>query len=70
MKPAVDRLEHELGDSAILVRLDVQSDLGATLKEEYEIPLIPTFLIFDLMGNEFIRMHKVPEYEEIREMFP
>tara|TARA_B110000438_G_C15633434_1_gene572032 strand:+ start:669 stop:881 length:213 start_codon:yes stop_codon:yes gene_type:complete len=65
MKPAVDRLEDKLEGTWVIVRLDVQSDLGAILKEEYKATLVPTFLVFDVKGEELMRVNRVPTYQEL-----
>ena len=64
MKPAVDRLEKELSWKVTIVRLDVMSDLGNDLKNEYEVPIIPTFIFFE-KGKEIRRIHRVPTYQEL-----
>ena len=65
MKPAVDRLEDKLEGTWVIVRLDVQSDLGAILKEEYKATLVPTFLVFDVKGEELMRVNRIPTYQEL-----
>jgi hypothetical protein len=65
MKPAVDRLEYKIKGTWVIVRLDVQSDLGAVLKEEYKATLVPTFLVFDAKGEELMRVNRVPTYQEL-----
>lgn len=65
MKPAVDRLEDKLEGTWVIVRLDVQSDLGAILKEEYKATLVPTFLVFDVKGEELMRVNRTPTYQEL-----
>jgi hypothetical protein len=65
MKSAVDRLEYKIKGTWMIVRLDVQSDLGAVLKEEYKATLVPTFLVFDAKGEELMRVNRVPTYQEL-----
>ena len=65
MKSAVDRLEYKIKGTWVIVRLDVQSDLGAVLKEEYKATLVPTFLVFDAKGEELMRVNRVPTYQEL-----
>ena len=50
MKPAVDRLEVQLGQKLIFVRLEVQSRVGKILYDKYDGKLVPTFIIFDQSG--------------------
>ena len=65
MKSAVDRLEDKFKGTWVIVRLDVQSDLGAILKEEYKATLVPTFLVFDTKGVELMRVNRMPTYQEL-----
>ena len=51
MKPAVDRLETQLGHKLIFVRLEVQSQVGKALYSKYDAKLVPTFIIFDQSGS-------------------
>ena len=52
MKPAVDRLENELGDKLVVRRVDIQSDEGRQLVKQYPIEFTPTFIFFDVTGRE------------------
>tara|TARA_Y100001970_G_scaffold166608_2_gene203809 strand:- start:18420 stop:18629 length:210 start_codon:yes stop_codon:yes gene_type:complete len=69
MKPAVDRLEKKLSGEVTIIRLDVMSDLGNDLKNEYEVPVIPTFIFFE-KSKETTRIHRVPTYEELISLSP
>jgi thiol-disulfide isomerase/thioredoxin len=55
MKPAVDRLEKELGDKLVVRRVDIQSDGGRQLMERYRVEFTPTFILFDAAGQELWR---------------
>jgi hypothetical protein len=52
MKPAVDRLEAELRGKLVVRRVDIQSDEGRQLVEQYRIEFTPTFILFDAAGKE------------------
>ena len=52
MKPAVDRLENELRDKLVVRRVDIQSNEGRHLVEQYEIEFTPAFIFFDAAGKE------------------
>ena len=55
MKPAVDRLENELKENLLFIRLDISSELGADVRTKYHVGLVPSFIVFDGMGNEIWR---------------
>ena len=68
MKPAVDRLETQLSQKLIFVRLEVQSHVGRALYSKYDAKLVPTFIIFDQSGSIQYRTNGVPEYDSINSM--
>ena len=65
MKPAVDRLEHELRNEYLILRIDAHSALGKTLRNEYATGSVPSFLLFGNAGEEIYRSHNVPNLEII-----
>jgi thiol-disulfide isomerase/thioredoxin len=52
LKPAVDRLEKELQEKLVVRRVDIQSDEGRQLVEQYRVEFTPTFILFDAAGKE------------------
>ena len=68
MKPAVDRLEVQLGQKLIFVRLEVQSHVGKILYSKYDGKLVPTFIIFDQSGAIRYRTNGVPDHALINSM--
>ena len=68
MKPAVDRLEATLEDQAVLLRLNILDQVGKDFRKEYELDLVPSFVVFDKFGNEAFREKlQIPEASEILE---
>jgi thioredoxin-related protein len=62
----VDRLEVELTDHFLVIRLDVLSDVGKYVRQKYHGGVVPTFIVFDKGGNEVWRHSgSVPELETI-----
>jgi hypothetical protein len=62
----VDRLEVELTDHFLVIRLDVLSDVGKYVRQKYQGGVVPTFIVFDKAGNEVWRHSgSVPELETI-----
>jgi thioredoxin-related protein len=51
VKPAVSRLEKELGSQASVVRLDLLSSIGRAAGGQFGIRAVPTFLLLDGQGN-------------------
>ena len=62
----MDRLEVELTDHFLVIRLDVLSDVGKYVRQKYKRGVVPTFIVFDTGGNEVWRHSgSVPELETI-----
>lgn len=62
----MDRLEWELRDSFLVIRISVISDLGKDLRSRYQTGVVPTFIVFNNVGKEVWRHSgSVPELEEI-----
>ena len=68
-KPAVDRLESQLTDKLIFIRLDIGSRFGKEIRKRYNGGAVPTFVIFDSDGTERLRISgKVPTIESIYDL--
>ena len=62
----MDRLEFNLKDDFLVVRLNVSSDLGKNTLVKYRGRVVPTFIVFDKRGNEIWRHSgSVPSLETI-----
>ena len=69
MKPEVDRLEENLQGQAVLLRLNISDKLGKDFRKEYNLDLVPSFLVFDKYGNESFRKKlRIPEAFEVLEL--
>jgi thioredoxin-related protein len=55
MKPVVDELANELMDQLLIIRLNIQEDVGQELAPVYGFEFTPTFIFFDGDGNELWR---------------
>lgn len=64
-KSVVDRLEDQLGDNCIVIRVDVHTALGGELRNEYKSGSVPSFILFGRDGGEIFKSHNVPAYKEI-----
>lgn len=52
----MDELELELGDQILIIRLNIQEEVGMELAPVYNFESTPTFIYFDAEGNEIWRM--------------
>ncbi len=55
LKPVVDRLEAELNDHLMVLRVDIQSNDGVNLAERVGFRYTPTFILYDSDGEEIWR---------------
>ena len=55
MKPVVDELENNLMDRIVIIRVNVQEEVGRELAPVYDLSFTPTFIYFDAEGNELWR---------------
>jgi hypothetical protein len=67
MKPAVDRLESQIKKECKVVRIDIHSDLGIFIKDQFGTNTVPTFLLFNSLGTESLRKNGVPTYLQVME---
>lgn len=51
----MDELENELRNKILIIRLDVQEEVGRELALVYDFKFTPTFIFFDGEGNEIWR---------------
>ena len=62
----MDRLEQELKDHYLIIRLNISSDVGKYVRRKYQGGMVPTFIVFDKGGNEAWRYSgSVPQLEKI-----
>ena len=67
MKPVVDELENELMDQLLILRLNIQEDVGRELAPLYGFEFTPTFIFFDRDGNELWRQEGGLDTQRVRE---
>ena len=62
----MDRLELELRDYFLVIRLNVNADVGKHIRQKYQGGMVPTFIVFDRGGSEVWRLSgRVPKLETI-----
>lgn len=62
----MDRLERELEGQARVVRLSVLSELGREVAQRHGVRGVPTFLVFDGLGNLIERQVGFPDRGKIK----
>ncbi|MBV6397351.1 MAG: hypothetical protein HFACDABA_02965 [Anaerolineales bacterium] len=55
MKPIVDGIEQEYEGRLMVIRLNIQEQVGRELAPFYGFELTPTFIFFDAQGSEIWR---------------
>ena len=55
MKPIVDGIEQEFEGQLLVIRLNVQEEIGRELAPVFGFEFTPTFIFFDAQGNELWR---------------
>jgi thioredoxin-related protein len=63
----VDELENELMDQLLIIRLNIQEDVGRELAPVYGFQFTPTFIYFDGDGNEVWREEGGLDPQRVRE---
>ena len=59
-KPVVDRLEHQLGDKAQVVRLDLWTRVGRQAAARYGVRGMPTLVVVDGNGEAVYGRYGIP----------
>jgi thioredoxin-related protein len=67
LKPVVDELENELRDQLLVIRINIQEDVGRELAPVYNFEFTPTFIYFDGDGNELWREVGELDPQRVRE---
>lgn len=62
----MNRLEAELSEDMLFLRVDIQSPEGKDLSEIYASRTTPTFILFDPQGEEIWRSIGLLDPEQVR----
>ena len=54
-KPVVDGIEDDLEGRAVVLRLDMLSEVGRSAAKQYGVKAVPTLLLFDGRGSVILR---------------
>ncbi|MGQ9887576.1 MAG: TlpA family protein disulfide reductase [Aggregatilineales bacterium] len=61
VRPVVDRLAAEIADEFNVLRVDIHTEPGLTLRARYRFSYTPEFVVFDRTGREVWRAHVPPD---------
>ena len=64
-EPLVDRLADNLGESAEVLRVSIHTEIGRELGRRYGLRVVPSFVIFDGVGQEAWRGNIIPSKEKV-----
>ena len=67
-KPVVDRLERELAEQVLVLRLSVYGDAGRGAAARYGVRAVPTFVVFDAEGTAVAQSSGLPDGARLREL--
>ena len=67
MKPVVDELENELKNRLVIIRLNIQEEVGRELAPVYGFGFTPTFIFFETDGEELWREVGGLDTQKVRE---
>jgi hypothetical protein len=65
IKPQVKRMQKDLGEAAIVLRVSIHSEVGRTLTKRYNFEASPLFILFDPTGEEVWRGSQLPSKEYV-----
>ena len=66
-EPVVNGLEEEWGDQVLVVQVDIHARENQTLLSRLDVQFTPTFVLYDLKGQEVWRSVGAIDAEEARE---
>ena len=71
MKPIVDGIEAQYGEQLVVLRVDVTTPAGRAVGREFGFQYTPTFIFFDVNGQEAWRsVGSLDETQILRSMEP
>lgn len=59
------RLENELGDRAIVISVDIHSEVGRAIGDRYNARAVPAFILFNSAGEIVWRGSTSPSVETV-----
>jgi thiol-disulfide isomerase/thioredoxin len=65
VRPAVDLLAAEFEEDINIVRIDIHTDFGREIRQEFGFSYTPEFILLDHNGQEIWREHVLPTREQV-----
>ncbi len=65
IRPVVDEIAVQLGDTFNILRIDIHTEAGRELRERYLFNFTPEFILFDSSGREVWRGHNPPNPSQL-----
>lgn len=66
VKPIVDGIADDVKGQAVVLRIDLLSEVGRATASEFSVKMVPTILVFNGEGQIVLREVGVPDAEAIR----
>ncbi len=70
VRPTVDLLVAEIEDEYNILRIDIHTDFGRELRQNFQFTYTPEFVLFDNQGQEVWRAHTIPPREQVYALAP
>lgn len=70
LRPAVDLLVSEIEEDYNILRIDIHTEFGRELRQNFEFDFTPEFVLFDRSGQEVWRSHSLPPRDKIFALLP
>lgn len=65
LRPAVDLLASDIEDEFNILRIDIHTDFGREIRNQFDFTFTPEFILFDHTGQEIWRDHTLPPREQV-----
>jgi thiol-disulfide isomerase/thioredoxin len=66
LRPAVDLLVKDIKDEYNVLRIDIHTEFGRELRQNFQFTYTPEFVLFDTSGAEVWRGHTLPPQELLK----
>ena len=70
LRPAVDVLVSDIQPEFNVLRIDIHTDFGRELRQNFEFSYTPEFALFDSNGQEVWRGHTLPPRDQVYALAP
>lgn len=65
IRPVVDSLTKDIGNDFNIMRIDIHTNTGRELREQFDFSYTPEFLLLDTRGNAVWRSHSPPTEDQL-----